>query len=420
MIVVEHPPGYAAERAHAFDVVFGAILGVGYEARETQRSDVAMRVAGEEGELRVPDVLFATPTEDWLTERALPALPLARDGALALLYSAGGELDVFGSAFFMATRYEEAVVGERDEHERFPAAAAIAVREGFATRAIVHDYAELLWSQLQALWPRLERPRRAARLQPSHDIDWPSLPARSLPDVLRTLGGDLVLRRDLRLARDRTGWELARRRGRLQRDPYDTFDELMDVSEAAGVRSAFYVLADGSYELDDVAPLLRRIHERGHEIGLHPGYGSFRRPELIAAQLQRLQQACSRLGIEQDGWGGRMHYLQWENPTTWQAWEDAGLDYDATLGYSDRGGFRSGICVEHPAFNLRTRTQLRLRERPLVAMEGALLRHRDAEQAMVALRAECERVGGDFTLLWHNSALLSRRERTLLHRIMGA
>ena len=96
------------------------------------------------------------------------------------------------------------------------------------------------------------------------------------------------------------------------------------------------------------------------------------------------------------------------------------LDYDATLGYSDRGGFRSGICVEHPAFNLRTATQLRLGERPLVEMEGALLRHRDAEQAMVALRAECERVGRDFSLLWHNSALLSRRERTLLHRIMGA
>jgi hypothetical protein len=431
VIVVEHPPGYPAERAHALEIVLGAILGVGYEAREAPRGDVVLRPAGEEGAVRVADVLFATPPDAWLTDRALPREPLTRDGELPLLYAvtdepalASGEtwlgLDVFGSAFFMATRYEELVRAERDQHERFPSAAATAVRAGFATRPILHDYAEQLWSRLQASWPRLTRPQPTARLLPSHDVDWPAMPARPLAAVLRTVAGDVVLRRDPRLARDRAGWELARRRGRLQRDPFDTFDELMDLSEAVATRSAFYFLADGTYALDDVAPLLRRVHERGHEIGLHPGYDSFRRPDAIATQLQALQQACARLGIEQETWGGRMHYLQWENPTTWQALEDAGLDYDTTIGYAEHGGFRSGLCVEHPVFNLRSRTQLRLRERPLVAMDGALLGHHDAEQTLLALRGECARVGGDFTLLWHNSALLSRRERALLHRIMGS
>lgn len=432
--VIFHPPGYDAERAYAFEVVLGTILGVRHVAREERRADVAIGLEGAPGErLCVADVLFATPPEVWLTAAMLPQVPLAREDDLPLLYAmprAPNEesaqawlgLDVFGSAFFLLTRYEELVSPERDAHERFPAAASIAVREGFLTRPIVHEYAELLWRRLAGLWPRLTRRQRAGELRPSHDVDWPALPARPLRAVVRTLAGDLIVRRDPRLACDRARWEHARRHGRLEMDPYDTFDELMDVSEAAGVRSAFYFLADGSYPLDEVAPVLRRVHERGHEIGLHPGYGSFRRPEAIAEQFRTLRETCWQLGIEQETWGGRQHFLQWENPVTWQAWDDAGLDYDATLTYSDRAGFRTGVCIEHPVFNLRTRRRLRLRERPLVAMEGALLggvaRRRHAEATLLALRAQCRRVGGDFTLLWHNSSLLSRRDRELYRRVV--
>ena len=38
---------------------------------------------------------------------------------------------MFGSAFFMLTRYEELVVADRDQYGRFPAAASVAGREGF-------------------------------------------------------------------------------------------------------------------------------------------------------------------------------------------------------------------------------------------------------------------------------------------------
>ena len=47
----------------------------------------------------------------------------------------------------------------------------------------------------------------------------------------------------------------------------------------------------------------------------------------------------------------RQHYLRWRAPTTWQNWEDAGLDYDSTVGYADHVGFRAGTCYEYPIFN---------------------------------------------------------------------
>ena len=448
-LVVAHPPGYGPERAYALDVVLGTILGVGHVASEAARDDVSIGLAGETGAVRLPDVLFATPRERWLTAATLPAQPLARlpvGGAepLPLLYRSGAvpalapgetwlDLDVFGSAFFLLTRLEELVRPERDEHDRFPAGSSVAVQEQFIERPLVHEYADVLWDQLRACWPRLKRPARTPRTLPSHDVDWPWLPQRTAAAAARGVVGDLVRRRDPRLALDRTRWTVAQRRGVLAQDPYDTFDQLMDVSEAAGARSAFYFMAgvtrpglDGGYGLDDprTQAILRRVHARGHEIGLHPSYESYQRPEVVAAELRALREAAARLGIEQDEWGGRQHFLRWENPTTWQAWEDAGLAYDSTLTFPARAGFRTGACVDFPAFNLRTARRLRLRERPLIVMEGSLLQyerasHAEAEAVMLRLRERCRRVGGNFTLLWHNSSLLSRRDERLYRRLLA-
>ena len=150
---------------------------------------------------------------------------------------------------------------------------------------------------------------------------------------------------------------------------------MMDASERRGLRAAFYVISDDSiYSLDDprVRELLRRIHRRGHELGFHPGYGTFRDPAELRRQFERLVAVCEAEGIRQDAWGGRQHFLQWE-PATWAAWESAGLAYDSTLSFSARPGFRAGTCHEYPAWDLRAGRELRLRERPLVLMDTPTL-----------------------------------------------
>lgn len=218
-------------------------------------------------------------------------------------------------------------------------------------------------------------------------------------------------------------------------DPYDTFDLIMDATESLGARSAFYFIAgrtagrlDGDHDLRDpwVMGLVRRVAERGHEVGLHPSYGSFRDPAQVRRELERLLAAADELGVGQDEWGGRQHFLRWEAPTTWRAWADAGLAYDSSLGYADRVGFRSGTCHEHEVFDLRARRRLPLRERPLVVMEATLLErkymglgHEAAVETARRLRATCERFGGDFTLLWHNSYLLTAADRQAFRRVIA-
>ena len=194
-----------------------------------------------------------------------------------------------------------------------------------------------------------------------------------------TLGDGLLVREQRALTLDGLRRHV---RHDTRRDLCDTFDFLMDESDRNGVRSAFYFISagtvdgvDGRYSLDDprLRRLLRRIHERGHEIGLHPSYNTFRDAERTRYEFELLRRVCEEEGIEQDGWGGRQHYLRWENPTTWRNWDAAGLDYDSTLTFAESPGFRCGACFEYPVFDLRARKRLTLRERPLVAMEVSLL-----------------------------------------------
>jgi peptidoglycan/xylan/chitin deacetylase (PgdA/CDA1 family) len=214
----------------------------------------------------------------------------------------------------------------------------------------------------------------------------------------------------------------------------NTFDAIMDASESRGLRSAFYFIADrraglidGNYSLDDpwIRGLLRRIHVRGHEIGLHTSYTTPTDGAQTRYERDRLVRVLDEEGIELDRLGGRQHFLRWRNPITWRNWADAGLDYDSTLGFSEEIGFRAGVCLEYPVFDLEQKRPLALRELPLAAMEVAALDRlqlgpASALEAIIELRETCRRYNGTFTLLWHNSRLVHRTERRLYLEALGS
>jgi len=444
----------AAERRYLFDVVFAEWLGIDYDLEFDDGPNVRVGLVGDPQGSRItfPDVLFAAREEDWLTLRSLPRRPLSHlvldpgesltSGAtperqadrspaasIPVLYGvtapggrawyatdAGAEfsVDIFGSIFFLLTRYEEAVLPHRDTNERFDSSASLAVAEGFLGRPLVDDYVEVLWTSLSRLWPTLARRPSSFRLRLTHDTDelWA---ARRRRAVL----GDLIVRHDPSLAARRLRAICDAQIGRFDRDPFDTFDLLMDISERHGLRSAFYFLAgskvgdvDFRYDISDrrVAGVLRRIHERGHEVGLHGSYLSFRSAASIRFESEALKQACRAVGFDQPSWGIRQHYLRFENPLTWRSQDQAGLDHDSTIGWADQIGFRAGTNREYPVFDLLERQKLRLRERPLLIMDVALLKSvgRDLDDASSRTRAligQCRRHGGDAVLLFHTETL---------------
>ena len=185
--------------------------------------------------------------------------------------------------------------------------------------------------------------------------------------------------------------------------------------------------ADYEPEAPAILDLMQRIHKRGHEIGLHPSYGTFQKPELIRQEADRLRAACELAGVQQEQFGERMHYLRWEHPITLQAWEDAGMAYDSTLSYADRPGFRCDTCFEYPAFNPQSQQQLKIRIRPLIAMECTIIAKRymglgytqAALDKFTDLKDKCRKVNGCFTLLWHNSHFSNKADFEMYEKILS-
>ncbi len=453
MLTVHAPVSYETERRYAIGVVLGDFLGLEHRVELSERSGVLI-TAGDGRELLVSDGLFSTPGGKWLSEESLPARPLraldvrelgieARlvSPQLPLIYGddpgssgffAASEnridlgLDVFGSVFFMLSRYEEAVGRDRDAHGRFPAAASLAGREGFLDRPIVNEYVEILWACMALLWPSLRRTARAFRVLPSHDVDCPSY-YTFYPKVEIAMGmaGDVIKRRSPARALDKLRSWIEVKRGRAQ-DPFDTFDWLMDRSEERGWISSFNFIAGGDtrfdrprYPLDHsmIRNLAARIMARGHEIGFHPSYSTVDDEVKWRSELGALRSCMPGARVR----GGRQHYLRFEVPRTWRLWAGAGLEYDSTLTYADRAGFRCGTCYEYTVFDLDRRERLNLKERPTIVMESTVISDRymglgtgpRACELIEALKDRCRTFDGDFTVLWHNSALADRESMDL-------
>jgi hypothetical protein len=345
--------------------------------------------------------------------------------------------DILGLTYWMLTRKEEVGRMDLDKHGRFPASSAHAFRHGYLERPIVDEWLDILRQVIERTWPEARLKQRQFSIKVSHDVDAPARHGfRRWLSLPRCMAGDVVKRRDPRALV--APWIRLNTRKRLH--PWDagnTFDWLMDVSESHGLTSAFYFICerrgtahDADYDVGHPAIrcLIRRIHARGHEVGLHPGYATFLDPAQIKREAERLRRVCAEEGVYQAQWGGRMHYLQWRHPVTMRAWNEAGMNYDSTLTYADRAGFRCGTCFEYPAFDPVGNEPLSLRIRPLVVMEGSVIGQEymdlgvtsTARDKMLDLKSACRAVGGCFTLLWHNSVLLTSAERELYEAVVAA
>ena len=444
-ILTQTPAGLAPERAYAVGVVLGDFLGLPWRHEVADGTDVRLSLPGSPGVIVLPDTFFQIAHDKWLDPASLPAAPLktwdVRDSGLEptltspvlpIVYGDGVcrvdtatsqirlPIDVFGTAFALLSRYEECVTPDRDEHDRFPAEASVAFQQGFLERPIVDEYGEALWAAITHLWPGLARPPARYATRITHDVDRPyGARGVSLPGLARHVARDLLRHRTIGLAARRVGARFRRGPDSHRHDPNWTFDWLMDQSEARGHVSSFYFMTaktsphDPGYDVlaPPMVQLLRRIADRGHEIGLHPSYGTLLRPDRLAAERTMLERALEQAGVAVPAIGGRQHYLRWRADESWLNWEQAGLSYDSTLGYAQRVGFRSGTCRPHRVWSLRERRDVRLTERPLIAMDETLLAERymgcsleDALSTIKRMCAACRLFAGDFVLLWHNDS----------------
>jgi hypothetical protein len=449
MLQVCIPANREREAQWICSVLLREFLGLEYVTVPVVAAGYSLRLNG--AQLDLPDLFFACARGSWLKPASLPGgsieqwdlpasslhIPHMRNRVPVIFGAPGIELgdkrvqshvDIFGTVFYMLSRYEEIVKPDRDVHDRFPAKASLAHEAGFLQRAIVDEYVEVLWACMKRLWPQLERRPHHGDVFVTCDVDRPFDRARGAGRVLRSLGADLIRRRDLRLAARRARNVVASRHGDYRFDPYDTFDWYMEACERASRKAAFYFIPDnseeeidGCYELVEprIQALIHDISERGHEVGVHGSYNSYRDGAQIARERQRMIRACEKAGADVSVRGNRQHYLRWDAGRTPRFLDAAGFAYDTSGSFADVPGFRYGTARSFTMWDWQNERPLTLKQRPLIAMESSPVwnsrtgvdRTDEALDLMVTLKVRALQFGGDFTLLWHNSNLLTSKDR---------
>lgn len=311
--------------------------------------------------------------------------------------------DIISSSFFMLSRWEECSSTIRDHMDRFPASASLAQKCQFLERPVVNEYVEILWYLLQKIGVTQTRKVHEFKIIPTHDVDrpylWWSFLGAGFNLIKTLLEGrfkDFIIQFPYFLK---------------GKDPYDTHELFMDLSEKKGVQSYFFFLIggehkyDGDYDINHprILNLIKSIKDRGHKIGIHPSFYSYNNPVIIKNEKEELEKAT---GFSIDT--GRQHYLRFNTPLTWRIWNDLDMKWDTTMTYADGVGFRCGVCYPFPVYDIVERKQLALYERPTIVMEGSLVNYaklspEDAKDKINELKMEVKKYNGEFVFLWHNS-----------------
>lgn len=317
--------------------------------------------------------------------------------------------DIVAASFYMLTRWEETVIENKDEHNRFLAIDSLAYKNNFLQRPIVNEYVEILYHTLKSFGLDQIRKVRKYTTLATHDVDRPFLWDSTLGKI-KSIGASLLIRRNKE--------EIKLRAQNIVRgtDPFDTFDLLMDMSESIGEKAHFFFMAGGETEFDNfyqlgqptVINLIKRIKKRNHCIGIHPSYNTYRDLDKLNSEIDILQKAT---GTKVSS--SRQHYLRFDVSNTWNILDKSNVEWDSTMCYADVAGFRSGICYSYPVYDIVKREQLSLIEKPLIVMDTTLLRYeklqvKQALSRVENLQNEVRRYNGNFVFLWHNSSFNSQ------------
>jgi hypothetical protein len=348
-----------------------------------------------------------------LAERGLKEqkIDYCKWGDLPALFPTSSELpvpfDLFSSAFYLITRYEEYLPHASDEYGRFKADLSIAYEYDFLHLPIIDLWAYKLRDLICSIYASAKFQERQYKFISTIDID--SAFAYRHKGLVRTLGG---------FAKDVSQLDLenftARMRSLLGKDPdpFDTYEELQFLHDEFDIESIyFFLLADYGHNDKNVSvnsrpfqSLIKSIADHAR-VGIHPGFMSNYQPEKLPKEVSRLSQIVKR-----EITVSRQHFLMLQLPKTYRKLIKLDIKEDYTMGFAQRVGFRAGTCTPFPFYDLDQDFTTKLMLYPFAAMDATLnfymeLTPDEAYQEICKLSNEVRKVNGTFISLWHNESL---------------
>ena len=428
MITISYPCNNTREKKYIIDILFGEFLGLEFKSTSNATEPLVSIFLENGNTLKINDSFFSNlhkVNESYLNIKNIPSEIISMDietGPEKNIIGLFGKqeiiiknneiycgIDLLASSFFMLTRWEEHVIKDRDIHGRFPLKSSLAYKHNFLSRPVVNEYIEVIWHWLITLGISQARKKRQFKFINTHDIDRIKLFDRNIDFIAKPVKA-LLVDKTLSSLLHHTNLALQSLRGK---DPYLAFNYFMDTSEQHNLQSHFFFMAakektkyDNGYNISDkfIYKIINHIENRGHIIGIHPSYNTFNNPELLASEINSMRKITTS-----DVICGRQHYLRFDLPNTWEAWNNNSMEWDSSLAYSEHEGFRCGVCYPFSVFNILSRKKLKLKEKPLIIMDTTLQGARKLPQISASkiinhYISTVKKYSGEFVFLWHNSS----------------
>ncbi|MCK9254395.1 MAG: hypothetical protein GX793_06190 [Bacteroidales bacterium] len=315
--------------------------------------------------------------------------------------------DVFAASLWHVARMEEYNHNSKDIFKRFSSDISITRKIGILNKPMVNIWTEMLLNSLKNLYPDLEFEKPAYKFIPTIDID--SFFMYRGKGFFRSFAGFTrdLFKKDYHAVKTRF-----RVLTRKQKDPWNCFDNINKLHKEQGLSPYYFFLMAKLWKLDrNISPSKRSVKYlirdlvKSHTIGIHNSYrGNFKK-NVWSKELKLLEKTA-----RSEVFSSRQHYLLVKFPYTFRDLVKIGIKRDFSLVFYDMPGFRMGVSVPIPFFDLLENKKTDLWLYPTMITDKNLHKYQslskeEAISQAVEIINYTKQYGGTLVTLWHNESL---------------
>lgn len=314
--------------------------------------------------------------------------------------------DIFATSFFFLSQWEEYVLKEQqglDAYHKVNEQELFVVKNNLQKKCLVNDIVEFLKTVL-AEYGLSTVKEFHFEVMLTHDVDRCYLSDYiELCDNIYKMLESGSFERAKRILGDYISYT------KQGVNPFDSFEELMNISESFGFKNDFYFkpCIEGeegyTYSIFDktVKDIIQNILKKGHFIGLHATENTSDSLNTLKTEYIRLSDVSNTSII-----GGRTHNLIY-SPGILNNLDSLGMLYDSGVGFQYYNGFRSSVCYPYSIFNIEDRKTLNMKQYPFMVMDSVSIRNRmSAEEFLeniISVIDVVKKYKGVFITNWHSN-----------------
>ena len=326
------------------------------------------------------------------------------DESKCFFYNENGTVpfDIFAASFYLISRYEEYLPHLKDVYGRFSFQESIAHKNNFLEEPVIDIWAYKLKESLCSFFPNVIFDDRKFKLKTI--IDVPSVYYYRNKGFLRTIGGVFT---DLARLKPKNIYTRLLVIFRLQKDPYDTFNWIVNKQKQVSDKFLFFFLVGKFSTYDKNISLIKqpfvniiKLVSDYSIIGLKLSFFALSNLNILKKEKADIESITNR-----DLTISRNSFSKVNLPINYRNLIKLNIREDYTMGYVNKIGFRASTCTPFLFYDIDNDIQTPLLINPYNLMDYSLLSINsflDKKEKVIETINKVKSVNGTFTSIFHN------------------